>query len=409
MNAVDNKTQGVSAVRIAPPNSWASDVDAALSVAYLCGCAVRGEPPRLPKLSSEDVDALVDFAARHSLDGCVSMALESVGVRTSASTEARGHAVFRACALGADEELVVSGLERAGISYCPVKGAVIEKCYPRIGMRQMSDRDILIDSSRADDVREIMEGLGFETKSFGRVDTDNYHKLPVSNFEMHRRLFSRNERGNGSVASHYEEVWELLSKDDGNECGWHMDATEHYLYMVCHEHKHYSACGTGLRSLLDVYVWLMRRGDEIDWDYVIRTAYALGLGSFEEENRLLALDLFGGEELSEEQLRMLSFVASSGTYGNSSGRVANGLARHGDGVLGRAAYVWGRVFPPADSMAPPGSFWEAHRWLLPVRYVRRVVHGFASKPGAMLEELRLVLHLQGLEDDRLVSEPGDER
>ena len=358
-----------------------SDTKEALLVAYLCGCAVRGEIPQTSGLVDEDVDALVSFAARHSLDGCVAMALESAGLRTPASTETRGHAVYRAGALAIDEGEVLAGLEEAGVRYCPVKGSVLEGCYPRIGMRQMSDRDIFIDPARADDVRRVMEGLGFETVAFGTGDADVYHKPPVSNFEMHRRLLSRDERIGEVVVAYYDGVWDRLSKDEGNGCGWHMDVTEHYLYMVCHEYKHYAGNGTGLRSLLDVYAWLMRHGAEIDWDRAVRTAHALGIGEFEEENRRLALNLFGGAELDDGQLAMLERFASAGTYGNSSGRVTNGLDRHGDGVLGRAAYMWWRVFPPVDSMIPPGSFWEAHRWIVPLRYCSRIVCGLATKPG----------------------------
>lgn len=70
--------------------------------------------------------------------------------------------------------------------------------------------------------------------------------------------------------------------------------------------------------------------------------------------------------------------------------MANGLARRG-GPLGRAAYVWGKVFPPEDAMALPGSFWEARQWLPPLRYAHRIASYLATKRVAMLKELALAL------------------
>ena len=73
-----------------------------------------------------------------------------------------------------------------GIWYMPLKGAVLKDYYPLPVMRQMSDNDILFDASRADDVKMIMESLGFTSVYFDTGHQDDYQKAPVSHFEMHR-------------------------------------------------------------------------------------------------------------------------------------------------------------------------------------------------------------------------------
>ncbi|HAM14311.1 MAG TPA: hypothetical protein DCP91_00300, partial [Eggerthellaceae bacterium] len=56
--------------------------------------------------------------------------------------------------------------------------------------------------------------------------------------------------------------------------------------------------GTGLRSLLDVYVWVRAKGGTLDWDRVSGELAKMGLAEFEARNRRLAMRLFGGAELS---------------------------------------------------------------------------------------------------------------
>lgn len=40
------------------------------------------------------------------------------------------------------------------------------------------------------------------------------------------------------------------------------------IYMIAHEYKHFSKGGTGLRSLLDTYVFLRHCDETLDKEYV---------------------------------------------------------------------------------------------------------------------------------------------
>ena len=126
----------------------------------------------------------------------------------------------------------------------PLKGSLLKDLYPRYGMRQMSDNDILFDSSRAEDVRQIMESMGFTTKHFGHGNHDVYFKKPVSNFEMHTSIINRN---NERMFEYYRNVKERLIKNDNDACGYHFSDEDFYIFMIAHEYKHYTGGGTGLR------------------------------------------------------------------------------------------------------------------------------------------------------------------
>ena len=61
--------------------------------------------------------------------------------------------------------------------------------------------------------------------------------------------------------------------------------------------KHYANKGTGLRSLLDTYVYVLQKGSHLDWSYIGKEAQKLGIAEFERNNRDLAMHLFSGESL----------------------------------------------------------------------------------------------------------------
>ena len=56
----------------------------------------------------------------------------------------------------------------------PMKGAVLKNLYPAYGIREMADRDILIDAGKAESVRDIMKELGFSVEEFNKIYHDCY-------------------------------------------------------------------------------------------------------------------------------------------------------------------------------------------------------------------------------------------
>lgn len=57
---------------------------------------------------------------------------------------------------------------------------------------------------------------------------------------------------------YYKNIRTRLVKDDDNSYGCHFSDADFYIYMTTHEYKHYAHSETGLRSLLDCYVYLQK-------------------------------------------------------------------------------------------------------------------------------------------------------
>ena len=308
---------------------------------YLCSCAVDTRAPDAERVKKLDLPELLRTAEQHMLTAVVAAALESAGVRDRAFIQAGAKAARKAVIMDLEQDRVLSRLEAAGIWYMPMKGAVLKDLYPSCGMRQMSDRDILTDTDRMAEVRDIMVDLGFTVEEYGQDYHDCYFKPPVCNFEMHRKPVGPMSKP--SIYSYYLDVQHRLRNDPDSKYGRHFSPEDFYVFMVAHEYNHFTERGTGLRSLLDTYVYL--KSHRIDQEYVAAETAKLGISDFEQTNRELALHLFGGNALTEAEQRMLKRFYDAGTYGSVEIRAKNQLEEKG-----RKGYFLSRLTLPYERM-----------------------------------------------------------
>ncbi len=366
---------------------------AVLDTAYLAACAVNGTVPDPERTARMDLKTLYAAADRHLLTGITAMALESAGVRDEAFTQAKGKAIRKVAAFDVERAAVLQALEDAEIWHMPLKGCVLEELYPKIGMRQMADNDILFDAARTADVKTIMEGLGFSSPDYtGRSVHDHFMKPPVCNFEMHRMLFGRMH--DARIDAYYRDVKSRLIPDADSRYGYHFSDEDFYGYMIAHEYKHYSGGGTGLRSVLDTYVYLQKRSGSMDWAYIAGEAEKLGTADFEARNRSLALHLFGGEDLTAQDGEMLDYIIFSGTYGNTRNRVINGVEKYGSGRTGKVRYVLHRLFLPMDTVRVAFPLFARFPILLPFLPLYRAFLGLTLRKDRLRTELKTLISIK---------------
>lgn len=346
-------------------------------VIYLCKCAINEVSPDLSKVKTENLQHLYEAAESHMLTAITAMALESAGVKDYDFTQAKGKAFRKNAALDVDKRLLFQLLDSEGVWYMPLKGAVLKDCYPKYGMRQMSDFDILFDEQHAKRVKEIMVQLGFEIQHVGVGHHDSYTKKPVSNFEMHTMLFAPEH--NEKMYVYYKDIKSRLIKDQENRFGYHFSNEDFYIFMLAHEYKHYSNGGTGLRSLLDIYVFMQKFGSSLDMDYLERELEKLGISDFEKQSRQLALKLFNGSSLTAEDKEMLEYMILSGTFGNMENSVKYNVKKYGGGLSGKLKYLFRRTFPPIIKLQEAYPFFYKHKILIPFLTIYRICKGLTTK------------------------------
>lgn len=358
------------------------------NVIYLCSCAVNGTVPDKGRTAVFSLGPLFEAAKNHMLTSITGQVLERTGVTTDFFRSAVVAAQRQAVLLNADLKNVLSELENAGIWYMPLKGTILKNLYPRFAMREMCDCDILFDADRAEDVKTIMEKLGFGVKSFGERNDDDYWKLPVSSFEMHRVLFG--SMHDKKLYEYYKDIKRRLLKDENNNYGYHFSSEDFYIFMIAHESKHYNRSGTGLRSLLDIYVYL--HAVDLDMSYVKTETEKLGIDKFEEKNRSLALKLFSEGALSEEEQIMFDYIIRSGTYGSLDHYVENQVKKEG-----KLKYLFRRICGPFEKNDPYCAQFRKkyttffkYPILLPFLPIYRFFKALKNKPKRILAEVTAV-------------------
>ena len=355
---------------------------AAEDVIYLVSCAVNDIAPDPVRVKEMNIPLLYDVAEFHMLTALTAMELESAGVHDTDFKQAMAKAIRKAALMDTDMQALSVRLNDAGIWYLPLKGMILKDFYPGYGMRQMSDRDILFDADRADDVKDIMENLGYTVKFFDAGIHDSYFKQPVCRIEMHRTLFGIEQPA--VFRKYYKNIKDRMVRDEGNSCAYHLTPEDFYIYIIAHEYKHFTDGGTGLRSLLDTYVYLRRV--PLDMTYVGAEMEKLGIADFEAANRSLAMHLFSGEPLTSEEYEMLDYILSSGTFGTLKNGVQ--LQIH---EKGRWGYFLSQMTPPYYFMKQLYPVLDKAPVLYPFCWAYRLIHSFFFCHKSFMYKVKAVL------------------
>ena len=334
---------------------------------YLLSCAVNGITPDTAKVQAMDLERLYRLAKFHTVRGAVCIALKRAGVQDKQFDQAYKKAVRKNIYLDMERSAILSDFEDKGIWYMPLKGSVLKDLYPENGMREMSDNDVLFDADKQEQSKEIMLSHGYTAEHYGVGNHDVYMKPPVLNFELHTALFSSAHAE--PLYKYYADTRRLLRKDDGNSYGYHLSDEDFYVFMTAHEWKHYDGSGTGIRSLLDCYVYCKFKGDTLDWEYITKQCKQLEIADFEQERRTLAVKIFSSDrspELTDGEQEMLMYYLTAGTYGTIENSIEKKLKQQS-----KAKYILSNLFPNPDYMKRSVKFVNACPLLYPVGIVYR--------------------------------------
>lgn len=349
---------------------------------YLTKCALREETPDPQRIEAMDLEAVHALALRHSMTAVSAYAVESYRKSYEDSPAAQHPvveiwlqeklmAIRKNLLLDMERENILSHLEKIGCWYMPLKGVFLQELYPRAGMRQMSDNDILIDPAFRMAVAEFMLDRGYEADHIGMYIHDEFLKKPVYNFEIHVELLSKQD---GFWAEYYRQVKDRLIKDEQNSFGYHFTDEDFYLFMTVHAAKHYGGKGNGIRSLMDAFVYSQQKGSALDRQYIDLELATLSLTEYEQAIVQLADKLFGpGQPLSKEEEALFLYHVSCGTYGNWSTRIDNALKS----IAGEKERItfWVKVKYSLRRLFPPVEFYQRYA---PLAYRYKVLIPFVA-------------------------------
>lgn len=368
---------------------------------YLMRCALQNKIPEpIPKL---DYDALYRLSRFHSVVAMVAMAMESGGLLSETYTsiecikqwkEAKGKAVRKNILLDAEREEIFRFFDKEGIWHLPLKGAILKDMYPKMGMRQMADNDILFDCAYQSQVKNFMESRGYEVISFAQGNHDAYHKQPIYNFELHTSLFDEKFHVK-KWSEYYQDIKQRLIRNAEDSWCYHFTDEDFYVYFLLHGYKHYSGGGTGIRFLSDIFVFLSKKNETLNWSYVEKELKVLEIYDFETKIRKLALKLFGDKaySLMGEEQELLDYLIGAGTYGTINNYVEKSLKKL-QGTEGpitvwtKVRYTLNRLFPNVAHMKQYSTFCRKHPWSIPFFWMYRLYKAVTVRKKDIIQEMK---------------------
>lgn len=376
---------------------------------YLAACAIHDIVPNMDRLKEMNIESLYRKSRFHNVTAIVCIALESGGILSEEKNnpelikkwqDVKNKVIRKNMLLDAQRQQLFQFMEKRKIWYMPLKGSVLKDLYPKMGMRQMADNDILFDSKYQYELKDYMVRQGYEAKSVGEGNHDIYKKPPIYNFEMHTSLFD--VKYNKIWFEYYKNVKDRLIKDEGNSYGYHFSDEDFYIYITTHTFKHYNGGGTGLRSLLDCYVYVWKKGDALNWEYIQAQLEKLGIASFEQKMRALSYKLFKDPrhfyetKLTKEEQEILDYLSHSGTYGTMQNRVEKKMKELQDDKKQisfkiKWEYCMRRLFPDMEWFKQHNTFCYQHKWIIPFFYIYRVVRSLCLRGKKVKKELEIVL------------------
>ncbi|MDY0210781.1 MAG: nucleotidyltransferase family protein [Acholeplasma sp.] len=206
-----------------------------------------------------------------------------------------------------------------------LKGSRLKPLYEKTYMRGMGDIDILIEAHEMKRIEQVLIHNGFEagTKSPAH-DTYHYMGIPI---EIHPTLY--NDFNLKYVL--FKEAFEYATLKQAYE--YTLEPNFELLYLMYHLAKHFESSGIGLRSLLDIGIYVKTYQERLDPSILAKHLESMSMKPFFNVILYLNNRYFGFEttlydqnfHLKEDAYQHLTnYIITSGIHG--TGHTFNPMA-----------------------------------------------------------------------------------
>lgn len=350
---------------------------------------------------------IIEFAKNQSVLNLVAYACETLDEKPNPQTmkylrEFRKQKMI----VEAEQEIeacdALDKLEEMGIRHMPLKGFIVKNLYPSPDMRTMGDIDVLVDFTHMDEIVDAFTADGFEF--FGHGDLHTNVKRGNAHFEFHRALVNESYK---NLTAYFGNGFERAVKSDGFNCRYELKHEDMYIFLLAHLAKHYKYGGTGIRTVLDLYVY-RRAYPELDMNYIYSETAKIGLDKFQKKAEKIADDWFGGS--FDGQFNSVSaYIVSGGTYGIRDRNVVNEVINQSEGksiFAEKLKRIFSMIFPNYSLMSELFPTLKKCKALLPIFWIVRWVKSVCGKNSNLKKTINISAEIITA-DDALISAQRD--
>lgn len=295
-------------------------------------------------------------------------------------------------------ESLSEDFEKNGINHIILKGYIIKDLYPESYLRSMGDIDILV-GKQVDEASEIAVNHGFKLQSKDFLHY-SFKKGNALSIELHKSLIDE------SIDKYYNYFG--IGFDRSSLCGgfkykYEFSKEDFYIFLVAHMAKHYEICGTGIRSICDIFIY-NRSYPDLNHKYIENELDKIGLVLFENKIRALADYWFGGN-FDGKFDSIGEYIISSGVYGNSENHELNAFIINESDETSKFRYFINYIFPNRDYMCARYPLLHKIPILIPLFWIIRIFSTVFKSKGSIRYRLKGVSKYSK-EDNRRFEETG---
>lgn len=361
---------------------------------HLLDCAINNkQPAEKPKPFS--FEKIFHFAQTHSVANIAFYSIEKLVNKPENPLycqwqETVKQAFVRNTLQRYEFDKIIKALTSNKIKVIPLKGYWLQPMYPQIDYRTMSDLDILIKPADTPKAHSTIIANGYNHME----DSDfhiQYCKKPYFLLEVHTSLMI--EESGKAFCDYYKSIWHKTKPTDPSPYCYNLNIDEYYIYMLVHLHRHYVLGGTGIRSIMDIYIFLKSQGNSINREYINSTLDTLGILNFALTAEQLSLVWFNSGESTKQTAEMALYILSSGTYGSYTNLIHNSIRAAAktdtnNTFILKIKYILSRLFPKLNYMKRSYTVLEKTPVLLPVLWVYRLFKTIFTSKKRVINEYK---------------------
>ncbi|MDO4835417.1 MAG: nucleotidyltransferase family protein [Clostridia bacterium] len=298
-----------------------------------------------------------------------------------------------------------------------LKGSVLKNIYPNPILRSMSDIDVYAEEDDMEHILLLMKNMNYAPGVIGQGNHYEYLRDRFVKIEFHPELVSMGSdygrtvfhklHPEASTISSNMDIWSHTIPIDNHKYARQLVPEYHYLYVIMHMFAHFLSAGTGIRSVMDVWImnhyycdsWDRRAIDALLSDYGLRTfeKYALALA-----DKWFDLSDILDCSIDIDQERLLHFedyILNSGTYGTIKNSIHRQLG-FSTSVTSKGRYILSRFFLPYRDMKGLYPCLTKMPMLLPVMWVHHAFDGIINRRKVIITKIKTVAKTNSNNIDR---------
>lgn len=282
--------------------------------------------------------------------------------------------------------------EKNSIKYIPLKGFELKKLYPKSDMRKMGDIDILIQERDRKKVKLILQELGYSISHYDGGKDDGYLKYPFVNVEIHNNLFDEDDK------VYYNYFYNLSNFNRVKyiteyECCFSIE--DNYIYNFIHMLKHFETYGTGIRSVLDHWLYIKKLGNQLNWEYINKVLKDLNLTKFHEKFSTLSKVWFEEEKGDIIIDNLEEYIINSGNYGDKKNRILNIVTKNNkQRELNKIVTLLRMIFPNIEIMKTQYPILKKRQYFLLYFYIVRIFKILFFKRKEKVITIKTLMNLE---------------